>query len=205
MEQQAEHRLNKKGARHWHILTLWLGLAIIAGPLAIITHEGGHFFAAKTLGYSDVVLHHASIERGISPLEEESLTDRGIISFAGPLITLIMAIGCCFCIRKGNKSIFWIALGISTPLRNLASAAALIIVLAGKEVKGNDEVKVAAFFDISPVIPLLGSIAVLLFTWGYLLRILYHRKGVPGLLVVLLGIVLGNVFWLSLLGPIVLP
>lgn len=189
----------------WRTLILWLCIGIIAGPLAIITHEAGHFLAAKSLGYTEVEFHYASINRGQSPHEAERPHDRGVISVAGPLVTLLMALGCCLYASQKSRYGFFMTLGISTPLRNLASIVALVFVFIGKDVSGNDEVKVASFFNFHPTIPLLVSGAVLVFTWIYLIPLMLKRHGRLALAASLAGIILGNVVWLTVLGPAILP
>ncbi len=180
-------------------------MGVISGPLAIITHETGHFLTAKALGYTNVQFHYASINRGLTPHEVERPHDRGLISVAGPLVTLIMALGCCLYVAQKGKHGFFMTLGISTPLRNLASIVALVFVLIGKDVSGNDEVKVASFFNLHPVIPLLVSGAVLVFTWIYLIRLMQKKYGRLELAGSLAGIVLGNLIWLTILGPAIVP
>lgn len=183
----------------------WFLISLLIAPASIFLHELGHLLAAYLLDYSNSVLHFASVSRGDFPGPLELDSNRWVISSAGPIFTFILTIVSCLLVKRNwHKSIF-IALGLAAPIRNLGSVVGLLKLLSGADPRRNDEVKVAVFSHIPSYIPLLFSALILIGAWIYLIQQLKANARWTTLLVIIAGGALGNITWLLVIGPMILP
>ncbi|MEP5614335.1 MAG: hypothetical protein ABJP45_18940 [Cyclobacteriaceae bacterium] len=195
----------KKNVVSKKTLALYFLFAFLSAPANILLHEYGHYVGALVSGYSNSDVHYASFTRGDAPEEPELDFKRGLISIGGPLLTFLLTIGCCFYVFIKKSKAFVVAFGLTSPVRNLASLIMVFVAVAGGDLRRNDEVKVAEFFDIDPLFPLVFSALVLVVSWVFLVGRIDTRYRWWVLLSIVLGGALGNVLWLTVVGPILVP
>ena len=101
-----------------------------------VAHEIGHGLAGKALGYSVIVRsNHASVEGGVF----RSATDALIMSAAGPLVTLLIALVAWPMAQRGSK----LAAGVV-----LAALASRLIAAVVSLNYSNDEARISLALGI---------------------------------------------------------
>jgi hypothetical protein len=115
-------------------LTAAVALAVIVAMN--VAHEIGHGLAGKAMGYSVIVRsNHASVEGGVF----RSATDALIMSAAGPLVTLLIALVAWPMARRGSK----LAAGVV-----LAALASRLIAAVASLNYPNDEARISLALGI---------------------------------------------------------
>ena len=182
----------------------WLRLALLAAPLSIILHEGGHALTAMSVGFSGVYITFHSWG-GRAPLNIEPW-GRAMVCAGGPIASFLIVVVCYLMVRLRHNWDFPRALGMMAPVQ---FTGALIYVL-GSVLGINaptvfDSARVAYHLGTSIFITSIPGSVVLLTAWVFFIRSMDADNRVVTVLSVILGGVIGFILWLTLLGPLVLP
>jgi hypothetical protein len=183
-------------------LFLWFIITFFNGPASILLHEGGHYIGAAIAGYSNSELHYASFTRGTPLNGKEQNKLRAITSSGGPIVTLIIAIVSVAGVFLTKSNSFFISLGLVSTFRNLKCIIIIFSIIFTGEMPRNDEVKLAEFLDIPPILPLAISSLVFIGSWAYLIS---RTKNWKIVFSIILGGTFGITIWLKLIGPLLLP
>lgn len=198
---------------------MWLFLSfIVATILGTLSHECGHYLAAKFLGH-DAILHYASTSwRLLESKEEGNSRDGFLILLAGPLQTLLTGTVGLFLLflcrktyRNNNKlsiiqwgtlflSLFW--------TRQVAN----FTLWSGNRILGtqykslNDEIKIARHLQIPEWVILTTSALIgLVVLIVILIKFIPKQQRVSFITAGFFGGIFGYVIWMSLLGKHLVP
>jgi len=200
-------------------LLLYLIIAFMfATIIGTLSHEYGHFFAAKLIGL-DAKVHYAYVSYNCSDnFREFTAFDGLLLTMGGPLQTILTGIiGLCLLfankrkILKMNKldvkswvyvflSLFW--------LRQVANFAVWSIrsLISGKFSRGSDEIGLAMYFQL-PEWSIIAATALL----GLMVAVFVIFKFIPinqrftFILSGLIGGVSGYYLWLESIGKLIMP
>lgn len=186
-------------------LWLWFGAAVLAAPATIVLHELGHFIAAHTFGFPDVVLHHGSVSDGAA----ENGYPRwqiGLKAAAGPLVTLAVVLGCCYAVTKVGPRPWAIAPAFAAGLRSVAIGGAYMFTrLRFPGSRGNfDELNAARGLGLSADLVVAANVGLLVAAWVFLIRRIPQRR-LRVLGATTAGAVTGLALYIAWLGPTLLP
>jgi hypothetical protein len=183
---------------------------VLAAPVTVVLHELGHYLVGAVFGFPGLVLRYGSV--GSAAAEHGfPLWQLGLQAAAGPLVTILVTLLCCFHVAWRGPHIVAVATGLVAPIRFLIGVVylgyAVLIWLRGGRMEGTnfDEYNVARASGI-PLELLLGlEVLFMVGAWWYLGARIERRERWVALLSVGVGMVLGLLLWLSVLGPRLLP
>jgi len=184
----------------------WFAAAVAAVPLTILTHELGHFLAGRAFNHPAVALHYASVssdavKAGFPPWQLAT------VAAAGPLVTIVTVLACCFLATRYRARPLIIALGLFAPVKFSVGLVFIYYWLTGvrNSTPNFDEFNVAKHAGISPLIPSLIGAAVLLVGWFWLVRSIPGTERVRALAALIAGMVAGLALYGRFVGPLLLP
>lgn len=188
---------------------------ILFTAIGTITHELGHFFVAKLLGY------HASISYAYTYTHfggTNFVRDQALVTAGGILQTIVTGtIGCLLILYFHKKYLFceklnikqWLTIFISLfwlrELFNFMFGIGSYFITNELSLR-NDEIKLALFFNL-PALSFSAPLALLAFfvlCW-ITLKIIPQKQRFTFLMSLPVGGILGFIFWIKLVGPIILP
>ena len=199
-------------------LLLYLIIAFIFTIIiGTLSHECGHFFAAKTIGF-DAKIHYAFIS--ITNYNNVEATFFRIILFTigGPLQTILTGIiGLCLLFANKNKILllekltlkYWVYVFLSFFwLRQTFNFVMWLIefLIRGRFPQRGDEVRLALYFQIPE-----WSIAFTTALLGLIIAVYVIFKFIPlkqrltFILAGLIGGILGYYIWLESIGKLIMP
>ncbi len=196
----------------------WIVWPALSFPLAVLSHEAGHYAAYIAFGFADPALHYgsASFAAGDAFWEQmragstaaaaqiAPLWEVGVASGLG-LLASLLTVTACVLIARRRPHPFVVGLGLIAALRYVGSAVVLLMVLFGRRASnGSDEEHVAMTLHVPELALQLLGVVVLIASWAMLLRVL-AREGRAATGALFAGIVLGGAIYLGVLGPWLLP
>ena len=190
----------------WRRATEWFASAIVAAPLTILTHELGHFLAGLAFNHPRVVLHYGSVtsdaaKAGCPPWQ------LAIVAAAGPLVTFATVLLCCYLAARYRPHPLIVAVGLFAPLKFSVGLVFIYYWLSGvrNSAPNFDEFNVAKQLGISPLIPIIIAVAVLVGGWFWLVRSISKGQRTLALATSIVGAVVGLALYGGLVGPRLLP
>jgi hypothetical protein len=190
----------------WQRALPWFGVALLVGPLTILPHELGHYLTYSFFGFPDMELRPASISYGQYDLfwghiqagnfaaaaEVYPLWQVAVGAAAGPLVTAVIVLACCYLAYRRGPTPWIVAPGLMAPIRSLIGIFYLIMALFwGPGQPHFDEFSVAQLTGVPVAVPILLSAAVLFRGWYVLLRLLPRGGRLLPVLSVLAGMAVG--------------
>jgi hypothetical protein len=186
---------------------LWyVAAAAVAAPAAIIFHELGHLFVGRALGVPEVVLHFASVSD--SAVEGEvTLFRQGLQDAAGPLVTLLIVLGCCVWIAQAGPSPLPVAGAFAAGIRSVVIGLAYLLTrILNPGAEGNfDELNAAQNLGLPVEVIVAANVLLLLAAWVFVIRRIPTARRVRTLLAIGFGTVAGLFAYLGWVGPWLLP
>ena len=175
-------------------------LATLAVPVAIVSHEFGHFESYWFFRAEAVRLLAFSVSAETEHLSPMQLA---VSSMVGPVISYVTIIIAALMTRK-QYSPFWILLGMSAPIGRLVNGVYIYFRILGYQPNPNfDEYKFSRSLKIEPLIvsvPTMVFVIAVLFLFG---RAAWKQGGCWELGQVVVSILIGLAVW-SQLGPMLL-
>jgi len=196
----------------------WLWWTALSFPVAVLSHELGHYAAYRCFGLQAPALHYDSASFAgngefwhrmrsgdIAAATELVPPWQAGVGAAAGLLASYAAVVACVLVARRRPHPFVVGLGLIAPLRFLGSVFILGAMLLGRGRDfGSDEEHVAMTLHV-PALPLhLLGIAMLVVAWVVLLRI-PSRHAKWGKTAVLAGMVLGGSLYIGVVGPWLLP
>lgn len=190
----------------WLRAAAWFASALIAAPLTILTHELGHFLAGLAFGHPGVVIHYGSVssdaaKAGFPPWQ------LAIVAAAGPLVTCATVILCCYLVARYRPHPLVAAVGLFAPLKFSVGLVFIYYWLSGvrNSSPNFDEFNVAKHVGISPFIPILIGVAVLVGGWFCIVRSIPRGHRISDLAASIVGATIGLAVYATIIGPRLLP
>ncbi|MGI8617464.1 MAG: hypothetical protein ACR2L6_00025 [Gemmatimonadaceae bacterium] len=191
---------------YWRRLLAWFGAGVAAVPLTILTHELGHFLAGRAFNHPRVALHYASVssdaaKAGYPPWQLAT------VAAAGPLVTIVTVLLCCYLATRYRPRPLIIALGLFAPVKFSVGLVFIYYWLTGvrNSTPNFDEFNVAKHAGISPLVPSLIGAAVLLGGWFWLVRSIPGVERARALTALILAMVASLALYAGFVGPLLLP
>jgi hypothetical protein len=195
----------------------WASWTALAFPVAVLSHELAHYVAYRLFGFPGPALHYGSASHAVSSAFWQLMKagdiaaasrllppwQAGVAAAAGLAASYLTVLACILVARRRPHP-FVVGLGLIAAGRFIGSVVVALMVLLGKRGNGSDEEHVAMTLPIPEALLHALGIAVLVVSWVVLLRIA-AREIKRGRLAVLAGIVVGGVFYISVVGPWLLP
>ena len=192
---------------------------ILATIIGTLSHEAGHYLAAKSVGM-DAQIHYAYThwEYPAGRVKEITDTERTLFALGGPLQTMLTGIIGLILLHYSRKKIksqgklklkYWLYVFLALFwLRQVANLAVWIMVylLWGSVSICGDEIRLAYYFNF-PAWSILVPTAII----GFLVTVFVIFKYIPVLqrctfiFAGLIGGLWGYYLWLMLLGPMIIP
>jgi len=194
----------------------WMWWTAAAFPVAVLSHEIGHYVAYRAFGFRGAVLHYGSASHAVAGefwrlMKEGDVAaatlihapwQAGVAAAAGLLMTYA-TIAACVLIARRRPHPFVVGLGLIAAIRFLGSALVVVMFMFGRRQNGSDEQHVAMTLNVPELAMHLVGITVLFASWRVLLRFPAQEPG--GRAATLAGIVLGGILYIGVLGPWLLP
>ncbi len=186
---------------NWSKLLKYVVYGTIAIPLAIVSHEFGHYFAYVLFGASNVRLHSVSVSADDTSL---SNVQAAITSSIGPAISYLTALFAFIVTRKRYQP-FWIILALATPIGRVVNFIYIYFRLAGYKPNPNfDEFNFSKRLGIEPLWIAVPTAVVVLIIFGHFVKKVWDEGGFAELGQVALSLAAGLVVW-SVVGGLILP
>lgn len=186
--------------------TLW---SFLLTPLTLLLHEVGHLLAGLAFGLPGLQLHFSHVSHG--DVADRSAAVLSTIGFAGPLVTLVLALSGMAWVSLRKPSPWAFALVIAAASRFALAAPytvfATLARLRGERMPahGFDEYRAAEALGWSGLGALGVTTAFVMVVLVWLAVRLPRGQRRAAWIGLLLGVVLGWVLWLGFLGPALLP
>ena len=190
----------------WLRATLWLASAMIAAPLTILTHELGHFLAGLAFNHPGVVMHYGSVTSDAANASYPSW-QVAVEAAAGPFVTCATVILCCYFAARYRPHPFVVAVGLFAPLKFSVGLVFIYYwVLGVRNSSPNfDEFNVATQAGISPFIPIVIGVLVLVGGWLWLVRSIPRGSRICAIATSIVGASIGLALYAGVIGPRLLP
>jgi hypothetical protein len=186
---------------------------IISIPIGTLSHEYGHILVAKYFGF-ETVLHHASVSYDDSAFVGDPSFHQLLISWGGPISTILVgSFSFFFLLRRDEElfywedwlfvfgSLFWLRM----PINLLHSVLGELISPNGSYF-GGDEQYISNILDLpAGFLPITFALLGLAISSFVIFRIMPKTYRNSFLLSGFIGGGFGYFFWMSWLGPILLP
>lgn len=201
-------------------LAPWVVAGITMFPVAVLSHELGHYLAARLCGFPGVMLHYGSISdpsssefwtlvrdghlraaAAIHPLWQPPL-----VATAGLVVSYVTALASYWHTAHRRANPYIIALGTIAVFRFVGGVPLLFVRLFMPSARPSSDETHAALGRVLPEVLLLAvGFAMLWLVWWRLPRLLPAevRRAQLGSLV--LGAVVGGAIYIGLVGPRLLP
>jgi len=174
--------------------------AILVVPVAIISHELGHFASYLYYRAEDVRLLAFSVS---AKTEHLSASQIAVSSIIGPMITYLTVIIAALMIRKQYSS-FWVMLAIAAPLGRIVNAVYIYFRVLGYNPNPNfDEYSFSRSLNVDPLlvsIPTMAIVVTIFYSFG---RKAWKHGGFKELGKIIVSILIGITLW-STIGPLLL-
>lgn len=199
-------------------LLLYLIVAFIfATIIGTLSHEYGHFFAAKSIGL-DAKVHYAYVTFSNYNFMEITDFKEILLLLGGPLQTILTGIiGLCLLFANKSKILlldklnlkYWIYVFLS--LFWLRQTANFVMYLVGFFIRGTfsgrgDEIRLAIFFQIPEwSILFITALLGLIITVYVILKFIPINQRLTFILAGLIGGISGYCIWLESVGQLIMP
>ena len=174
--------------------------AILVVPVAIISHELGHFASYMYFRAENVRLLAFSVS---AKTEHLSASQIAVSNIVGPIITYLTVIIAALMIRKQYSS-FWVILAIAAPIGRIVNGVYIYFRVLGYSPNPNfDEYNFSRCLNVDPLlvsIPTLAIVVTIFYSFG---RKAWKHGGYQELGRIILSILIGIAFW-STFGPLLL-
>lgn len=200
-------RMKKEGA-----LLTWFGAGFAAVPITVVLHELGHYAAGRFLGWRDLALHYSSVRLASGGQVVASAIHApwkvALFNAAGPMVSLaILFLAAWLAGHSGLRTVS-AACSLSSVVRflwPLTMGAMLLLPGGGRSYPNLDEFNFAVNLGIPPLLSLFSSAFAAALGFFWMARRLWHRELALPLVALAGGVGAGFAFYLSFLGPRVLP
>ncbi len=201
-------------------LAPWLLAGIVAFPVAVVSHELGHWFPARLLGVQELVLHYGSISdatsEGFWQLVRDGQLDAAaavhplwqppVIALGGLLVTYATALACYWHATRRKPNPFLVALATIAVFRFIGGVPIVFIRLFRPQLPASaDETHAALGMVIPEMLLLAAGFGMMWLVWWRLPRQLIRERGRWPYWAMLLGSLIGGVLYIRVLGPRLLP
>ncbi len=209
-----EHPSRRRIALQW-----WLG-GVVAAPVAVLSHELGHFLTFWALGLPGATLHYSSASWRDSDAFYRFVLSGDIAAAAelappwqaaaglgmGLAATYAVVLAACLLCVKWRAHPAIVAIGYLSNIRIVAPVSIILLAAFGASVSsGCDECLLSLMTGVPlGVLTLLGIIS-LVASWWWLARYFPRGRRWTAVLSMCAGMLLGLVVYQSLLGPLLLP
>jgi hypothetical protein len=183
----------------------WALAAAVAAPLAIVVHELGHFIVGLTFGFPDLVLHYGNVSDGAAKAGFPAW-QQGLQAAAGPLVTMLIVLGCCAAARGRVKHLA-ITTGLAAGVRSVGIGVAYGLArMLGRDAQGNfDEMNAAKGLGLSPELLIGLNVLIVAGAWVFLISRVPAGNRFSTLGAVAVGTAAGVAVYAMWLGPLLLP
>ena len=178
----------------------YVACAIFVVPVAIISHELGHFASYLYFRAENVRLLAFSVSAKTDPLSTSQIAVSNIV---GPIITYLTVIVAALMIRTQYSS-FWVILAIAAPIGRIVNAVYIYFRVLGYNPNPNfDEYNFSRCLNVDPLlisIPTMAVVVTIFFSFG---RKAWKHGGYQELGQIVFSILIGIACW-STIGPMLL-
>ncbi len=184
----------------------WLASGTIAAPLTILTHELGHFLTGLAFKHPGLALHYGSVTSDAAKAGYPAW-QLAIVAAAGPLVTSATVVLCCYLATRYRPHPLVVATGLFAPLKFSVGLVYIYYWLSGvrNSSPNFDEFTVAKHAGISPFIPILIGVAILIGGWTWLIRRIPTGTRSSALAGAIVGAAVGLALYGRIIGPRMLP
>lgn len=187
----------------------WGAWPLVAVPFTILVHEAAHWLTAVAVGYPDPALHYSSISHG--DVDGYPAASAGLVGMAGPVVTALQILASIAWVlwRRAHPLAF--ALGVAAASRFAIAVpytvANIAVLLTGRRLQPPefDEHKAALALGLSGDVALAVTSLLVIAVLFWLARYLPKGERTAAWTGLLLGTAIGWIWWLVVLGPILLP
>ena len=199
----------------------WAGAAALAFPIVVLSHELGHYVAARALGISGVRLHWMSVSApaleafwtewartGPPPATAVIPTAYALAPIvAGLAVTYFTILVCAVWVARGARHPLIVAVGLVAPLRFYLSVGAVWTWLSGGSapLTNEDESRLAAATHTPESLWVAAGIVLSLMASASIIASIRHQAPRGALLLGSAGLMLGILLYGAAVGPILLP
>lgn len=203
---ETSSRVSSRSTRWWLSATLWFASGMIAAPLTILTHELGHFLAGLAFNHPGLAIHYGSVTSDAAKAGYPSW-QLAIGAAAGPLVTCATVVLCCYLVARYRPHPLVVAVGLFAPLKFSVGLVFIYYWLSGARNSSPnfDEFNVAKQAGITPFIPILIGVAVLIGGWFWLIRSIPRGNRIVALATSIVGAAIGLALYGGIIGPRLLP
>jgi hypothetical protein len=206
------------------LILVWLLVAASTGPVGIVLHEMGHYFAAGALGFPGLKMSYASITFANSELFWQTLASgnragastlfpiehAGIVAIAGPAVTLGLVLSSAVILALTRPTVEWVVAfyaGMALTAGIRAFTGVSYILMVRPYYPGArpffDEINAARAFDIPVDWIVWPSVAIVVLAWIVVIPNLTPHRWTK-LALAIAAPVLGIVIWAQI-GPFIWP
>lgn len=184
--------------------------AFVAGPIAVLLHELGHWIVANAAGFQPVL--HAYAVSGVPDAAPFAGNPTGVaaVALAGPMVTLILTVAGYTLWRRDPSRSWALAMAFAAPTRfiiNVLFLVGSVLIALGVAERSNpsfDEVNAASALGIPAAsLAVIGAL-VLPLTWWFIIRRLDQNRW-TAVAAIAAGTLIGMTLWLGPVGKLLLP
>ena len=196
--------------RPWLLRTVpWIAWCVLFVTLAIPLHEVGHYLAAMWVGSPNPTIHYSSTDPG--NLSTARTSANGIVGLAGPAVTILLsAFACAWILMRGPQR--WaFALAVGAVSRFIVAVPYtlmnVVVRLLGGRMRAPAfvEYKAGVALGVSGNALLASTVLVLAAVVAFVAIKLPRGERAVAWTGLITGTTIGWIFWMLLLGPVVLP
>lgn len=195
----------------------WIVAAIIAIPIAVLTHEAGHFFAYRAFGFPGASLHYESstydLEDQFWPLYRSGAQHAaaelvapwkvGTAAAAGLVVTYVMTIAGCIAATRTLQPVA-VTVTLAANLLAIPIAVSVIRTWGSGIIRGTDEAHVAALTGIPEALLVVLGLASFVGSAVWLFGRVTRSERLISIVSTIVGLAAGMVAYL-IVGPRILP
>jgi hypothetical protein len=172
-------------------------LATFVVPLAIVSHELGHFLSYLWYEAQDVRLLAFSVS---AETQELSSTQLAVANMIGPVISYVTVIIAALCSSKKYSS-FWIMLGLTAPIGRIVNAVYIYYRILGYHPNPNfDEYNFSRNLKIEPLLVSVPTMMIVVGCFYFFGRSAWKHGGLGELVRIVACILIGLAVWTQV-GP----
>ncbi len=209
--------VSRHGARE---LAPWVVAGLTMFPVAVLSHELGHYLTARAFEFPGVILHYGSISDP-SASEFWTLVREGrfrdaaaihplwqppLVAIGGLVVSYVTALASYWRTAHRKANPYVIAIGIIAVFRFVGGVPLLFVRLLMPSARPSSDETHAALGRVLPEVLLLAvGFAMLWLVWWRMPRLLPADGRRARILALVLGSVLGGALYIGVLGPRLLP
>jgi ribose/xylose/arabinose/galactoside ABC-type transport system permease subunit len=206
--------------RRTRALAPWLLAGVAMFPVAVLSHEIGHWLPYRMLGYRGVTLHYGSVSdpsahdfwelvrqgQLAAAAEIHPLWQPPAVAMGGLVVSYATALACYWYVTRRRANPFVVALGAIAVFRFIGGAPLILVRLLLPSARPSADETHAAFGMVIPELVLVAIGFVLLWLlWWRMPRALPPEGRRERLIALALGCIGGGALYIGLIGPRLLP